>query len=286
MRLAHQERPAHGDRTRAAIVLDQAQRAMFDIQPRNAGQHRRPIGEVIAAVRDRMDQRIRDREAGGSDLTGVPSGYQQLDAMTGGWQPGDLIVLAARTGDGKTAFAVNLLCRAAHKQIPGAFFSLEMPAEQIGIRMVSMVARIDGIRIRDGKLAHRLDTDEPGEVVRAMSTVAEWPVHIDDTPALSTIDLRRDARRMVRDYQIGIIFVDYLQLMTAGIRTERRVQEVTEITRALKALARELNIPVIACAQLNRAVEERTDGPRLSDLRESGSIEQDADMVLFLHRQA
>ena len=214
--------------------------------------------------------------------TGVSSGIKQLDLLTGGFQRQDLIILAARPGVGKTAFALHIALHAAsHNDVPIGFFSLEMPNQQIAQRIVGHEARVDSIRLRDG----RLDDKQLRRVVHTMDEVARLPVYVDDSPTLTILELRGKARRMQLEHNLGLLVVDYLQLLSTSSHRENRVQEITEITRSLKALARELDIPLVACAQLSRAAERRDDArPRLSDLRESGSIEQDADLVMFLHQ--
>ncbi|RMG32484.1 MAG: replicative DNA helicase, partial [Methanobacteriota archaeon] len=212
----------------------------------------------------------------------VPSGFYALDDMLGGFQKSDLIIVAARPSMGKTAFALSAARNAAveHK-VPIAIFSLEMATIQLVTRLISAEARINAHQIRTGKFK----AADGQKISRTAHKLSEAPIYIDDTPALSVLELRAKARRLKAEKNIGMIMIDYLQLMSAGTHFESREREISVISRSLKALAKELNIPVIALSQLNRAVEQRNDKrPMLSDLRESGSIEQDADVVLFLYR--
>ena len=218
-------------------------------------------------------------------ITGVPTGFIDLDNLTAGFQSGDLIIVAGRPSMGKTAFCLNLVEHAtmhATEKVPAVIFSLEMSKEQLVQRLLCSVARIEANRVRNGKLAQ----SEFPTLVNAAGLIAEAQIYIDDTPAISVLELRAKARRLKSEKKIGLIVVDYLQLMQ-GSNTESRQQEISEISRSLKALAKELNVPVIALSQLNRSLENRTDKrPILADLRESGAIEQDADVILFLYREA
>ncbi|MGK2945997.1 MAG: replicative DNA helicase [Desulfuromonadales bacterium] len=217
-------------------------------------------------------------------ITGVPTGFTDLDNMTSGLQGGDLVIIAGRPSMGKTAFCLNLVEHAAMhatQPIPSIVFSLEMSKEQLVQRLLCSVARIEAGRVRTGKLAQ----SEFPTLVNAAGIIAEAPIYIDDTPAISVLEVRAKSRRLKVEKNIGLIVVDYLQLMT-GKNTESRQQEISEISRSLKALAKELNLPVIALSQLNRSLESRTDKrPILADLRESGAIEQDADVIMFLYRE-
>jgi len=218
-------------------------------------------------------------------ITGVPTGFTDLDNMTSGLQGGDLVIIAGRPSMGKTAFCLNLVEYATihvKKPLPAAVFSLEMSKEQLVQRLLCSVARIDASRVRNGKLAQ----SEFPTLVNAAGVISEAPIYIDDTPAISVLELRAKARRLKADKGVGLIIVDYLQLMR-GNNPENRQQEISEISRSLKALAKELKVPVIALSQLNRSLESRTDKrPILADLRESGAIEQDADVIMFLYREA
>ncbi len=230
----------------------------------------------------RTIEKLYDRK---EQITGVPTGFSGLDNMTSGLQGGDLIIIAGRPSMGKTAFCLNLVEYASmhiSEPVPAVIFSLEMSKEQLVQRLLCSVARIDATRVRNGKLAQ----SEFPTLVNAAGIIAEAPIYIDDTPAISVLELRAKARRLKAEKNIGLVVVDYLQLMQ-GKNTENRQQEISEISRSLKALAKELSIPVIALSQLNRSLESRTDKrPLLADLRESGAIEQDADVIMFLYRES
>ncbi|MEJ2471410.1 MAG: replicative DNA helicase [Desulfuromonadales bacterium] len=235
------------------------------------------VKDTIKAI-----EKLYDRK---EQITGVPTGFADLDNMTSGLQPGDLVIVAGRPSMGKTAFCLNVVEYATMHStapVPSAVFSLEMSKEQLVQRMLCSVARIDASRVRNGKLAQ----SEFPTLVTAAGVIAEAPIYIDDTPAISVLELRAKARRLKQEKNIGLIVVDYLQLMQ-GSNVESRQQEISEISRSLKALAKELKVPVIALSQLNRSLESRTDKrPVLADLRESGAIEQDADVIMFLYREA
>lgn len=217
----------------------------------------------------------------GGGLSGISTGLASLDAMLGGLHPADLTILAGRPSMGKTALATDIGCNVARDGLPVGFFSLEMSAEQIGARIVSAAAGVPGHKMRQGTMS----AAEIGRYMAAGDAVKALPLFVDDTAALSISALRSRARRMHRQHGIRLLIVDYLQLCSGGDRRDGRTAEVSEITRGLKALAKELSVPVLALSQLSRAVEQRTDKrPQLSDLRESGSIEQDADAVLFVYR--
>ncbi len=218
-----------------------------------------------------------------SEVPGIPTGYQRFNQLTGGFQNSDLIIIAARPGVGKTAFGLSLAYNIAKQEKLGiGFFSLEMKAEQIVIRLLSQESRIDTSRLRIG----RYRDQETQKLAIAIRVIQKLPIYIDDTPAITLYELRAKARRMILEHNVKIIFVDYLQLMQGPENSESREREISYISRGLKALAKELDIPIVALAQLNRQVETRqTKIPMLSDLRESGAIEQDADIVCFLHRK-
>lgn len=258
-------------------VLDDAESLIFGIANEMRTRDFEPLREILHEFAEQLMFRQAHRGA----LSGVPSGVGQLDLLTGGLQRSDLIILAARPGMGKTAFALHIALNAAmQNDVPVGFFALEMPGHQLAQRIVGNRAEIDSMRIRDGNL----DDEQLQKTVATMAELAEYPILVDDSPSLTVLELRGKARRMHLEHSIGLLIVDYLQLMNSATYRDNRVQEITEITRSLKSLARELNIPVVACAQLSRAVEQRPNPtPRLSDLRESGSIEQDADVVMFLH---
>lgn len=257
-------------------VLDSAESIIFAIAKQTDVREYLPIREVLTEFFDQLDFRHQNPDK----LSGIPTGFETLDALTGGFQRSDLVIIAARTGIGKTTFLLNA-CRNASQQneVPVGVFTLELSADQLVQRLVSLQAEIDSRLLRDADLQ---DSDFQ-RIGRAIGELSESHIYIDDSPTLSVLQLRGKARRMQAERNIGMIILDYLQLMR-GSRTENRVQEISEITRSLKGLARELNVPIVAGAQLSRAVEQRGEArPRLSDLRESGSIEQDADVVIFLY---
>ena len=215
-------------------------------------------------------------------ITGTATGYADLDRMTAGLQPADMIVLAARPSMGKTALAMNIVQNVALlKKAPVAVFSLEMSAQALAMRMLCSVGKVDAQRLRTGNLQ---DSDWP-RLQRATAQLSEAPIYIDDTSGLTALEMRAKSRRLKSEHELGLIVVDYLQLMQGRGGSESRVQEISEISRSLKAMAKELDVPVLALSQLNRSLEHRDDRrPQLSDLRESGAIEQDADLILFIYR--
>ena len=261
-------------------LLDQAERWVFEIAERESRGRRgfRPIKELLVSALDRIDL-LFQRD---NPITGVPTGFHDLDGMTSGLQPSDLVIVAGRPSMGKTAFAINIAQHAATKsELPVAIFSMEMPSEQIAMRMLSSLGRIDQHKVRTGKLA---DDDWP-RLTHAVGILSEAKLFIDDTPALTPGDLRARCRRLAREHGLGLVVVDYLQLMHVPGTNENRATEISEISRSLKALANELSVPVIALSQLNRSLEQRGDKrPVMSDLRESGAIEQDADLIMFIYR--
>jgi len=230
-------------------------------------------------------ERIETLQRGGESITGVASGFKDLDEITAGFQQSDLIIIAGRPSMGKTAFILNIAQNAAlDHEVPVAFFSLEMSKEQLVQRLLTSEGRVDAQRLRKGKL----HDDEFVRLGRAAGILSHAPIWIDDTPAMGLLEMRSKARRLKIDNGIGMIIVDYLQLMQGPTNTESRQQEISYISRSLKSLARELRVPVVALSQLSRAPEQRTGEnkrPQLSDLRESGAIEQDADLVMFIYRQ-
>ncbi|MCU0573132.1 MAG: replicative DNA helicase [Syntrophobacteraceae bacterium] len=258
-------------------ILDSAESTIFSVTERSLRSSYYPIKEVMKKTVEVIEN---FHEVHG--VSGVPSHFTELDKLTAGFQPSDLIIIAARPSMGKTALALNIARNAAvDSGIPIGFFSLEMSKEQLAMRLLCSEARVDSQKIRSGFLS----SQEGGKMIAAASAFLEAPIFIDDTPALSALELRAKARRMMAERGLGMVIVDYLQLMRGREGTERREQEISEISRALKALAKELYIPVIALSQLNRKVEERHDKrPQLSDLRESGAIEQDADVIAFIYR--
>lgn len=259
------------------ILVDEAEQAIFDIAGSKGEQHFAHIKTIVPKAFAAVEQLYKRKEL----ITGVATGYHELDKMTAGLQPSDLIILAARPSMGKTSFAMNIAQHASLVEKTGvAVFSLEMSKEQLVMRLLSSVGRIDSQRIRTGKLK----SEDWPKLTRAVGMLSEAPIFIDDTPAISVLEMRAKIRRLASQHEIGLIVVDYLQLMR-GRSTENRTQEISEISRSLKALAKEHNIPVIALSQLNRGLESRTDKrPMMSDLRESGAIEQDADVICFIYR--
>lgn len=263
-------------------LMQKAEGALFEISQKNMLQDYVQIDTIVDQAHQLLLQAA-NREGG---LTGVPSGFRKLDDITAGWQPSDLIIIAGRPAMGKTSFALSIAKNiAVDYRKPIAFFSLEMNNVQLVNRLISNVCSIPGNKILNGQLT-------PDEWERFDSNIRKMqgaPIYVDDTPGLSIFELRTKARRLVREHNIEVLMIDYLQLMNAnGMRFNSRQEEVSTISRSLKSLAKELNIPVLALSQLSRAVEQRegVEGkrPQLSDLRESGAIEQDADMVLFVHR--
>jgi replicative DNA helicase len=261
-------------------ILAEAEQRVFHIAETGA-RGKKSYVEMRAAVHEAfqiLSRRYESKDA----VTGLATGFADLDEMTSGLQPADLIIVAARPSMGKTALAVNMAEHAAIKSRKAvAIFSMEMSASQLAFRLISSLGRIDQQHLRNGDLA---EEDWP-RVTSAITLLSETKILIDDTPALSPAELRARARRMKRQYDLGLIVVDYLQLMAVPGNKENRATEISEISRGLKALAKELNIPVIALSQLNRSLEQRTDKrPVMADLRESGAIEQDADVILFIYR--
>lgn len=261
-------------------LLDQAERMVFAIADHESRGKRgfRKVKELLVDALDRIDQ-LFQRD---NPITGVATGYYEIDAMTSGLQPSDLVVIAGRPSMGKTALALNIAQHAAIKEsLSVAIFSMEMPSEQLAMRMLSSLGRIDQHKIRTGKLA---DDDWP-RLTHAVGILSEVNMFIDDTPALSPGEIRARCRRLAREHGLGLIVVDYLQLMQVRGSNENRATEISEISRSLKALAKELSVPVLALSQLNRSLEQRQDKrPVMSDLRESGAIEQDADVIMFIYR--
>jgi replicative DNA helicase len=265
-------------------VLDEAEAKILKIGEEGARQRQgfQSIDKLVVALLDRVNE-LHDN--GAEDVTGVRTGYTTLDSMTAGLQKGDLLVLAARPSMGKTAFALNIAEHVAVKEeLPVLVFSMEMGASQLAVRMVGSIGRINQQNLRTGRLAD----DEWGRLAEAVDKLGKSQVFIDETPALTVAELRARARRMARQFggTLGLIVVDYLQLMSGGTGSEEnRATELGEISRGLKALAKELQCPVLALSQLNRSVETRNDKrPLMSDVRESGAIEQDADVIMFIYR--
>jgi replicative DNA helicase len=262
-------------------ILEEAEKAVFAL-----GQWKRtssvfPVGAIVDDVYRSIQRRVELR-AQGTTLTGVSTGFRDLDGLLQGFQRTDLVIIAARPAMGKTAFALNIASTAALRHgVPVAFFSLEMGKEQLATRMLIAEARIQGGKVREGDL-----TDHDwARMQGALEALYEAPVYIDDTPSITLAELRTKARRLKAERDLGLVMIDYLQLMKGTGREQSREQEISGISRGLKGLAKELNIPVVALAQINRGVEQRGDKrPMMSDLRESGAIEQDADVIMFLYR--
>src|SRR5687767_6345184 len=267
-------------RTPVAQLLDEAEARIFQVSQERSNEGFTRIKELLWPTMERIEA----LQKGGKTITGVASGFTDLDEMTSGFQPADLVIVAARPSMGKTALTLNIAQHAAIESKVGvAFFSLEMSKESLVQRMLTSEARLDAQRLRKGMLR---DDDFP-RLARAAGILSSAPIWIDDTPGLTLLEMRSKARRLKADSDLGLLIVDYLQLMQGPSNAESRQQEVSQISRGLKALAKELNIPVVALSQLSRAPEQRTGDhrPQLSDLRESGAIEQDADLIMFLFRQ-
>jgi replicative DNA helicase len=271
----------YGDYGLLDDFLDSAERSVFEV----AKQRIRHPYEHVSTVVTRTFEQVTAAAERKEHVTGLPTGFTRLDSMTAGMHPGDLIIVAGRPSMGKTAFALNVAVNACAKKTghPVVVFSLEMPKEQLASRMLCCEARVDASRLRTGRL---FKEDWP-KLAEAAGTISDLPIWIDDTPGLTLMELRAKARRLRADKGLGFIVIDYLQLMRSGTRSESREQEISEISRSLKGLAKELELPVMALSQLNRGVETRgtkDKRPQLSDLRESGAIEQDADTILFIYR--
>lgn len=270
-------RVAHSEETDIDEVVNRAEKAIFEVTERRLARDLVPVKDVVSAYFDHVSFLARHQE----DVMGVPTGFIDLDRMLGGMQKSDLLIIAARPGMGKTSLMNSMVMNAARQHQRVAVFSLEMSNEQLVQRFISAETNIPSNRLREG----RLDERDWAQFVAATQRIGELHIHLDDTPALTTHELRTKARRLHLEYGLDLIVIDYLQLMTTPYRSENRVQEISYISRSLKQLARELNVPVVAAAQLSRAVEQRNDKrPLLSDLRESGSIEQDSDVVMFIYR--
>jgi replicative DNA helicase len=261
-------------------LLDEAEQRVFEIAEKGArGRFGfAAIKDVLVNVMDRIDTLFQSE----GSITGVATGFADLDDKTSGLQPSDLVIVAGRPSMGKTAFAMNMVEQAAIKdRLTVGVFSMEMPAEQLTMRMLSSLGRIDQHKVRTG----RLDDDDWPRLTSALTMLNDTEIFIDDTPALTPMELRARCRRLKREKALGLVVVDYLQLMQVPGSKENRATEISEISRGLKALAKELHVPVVALSQLNRSLEQRPDKrPVMSDLRESGAIEQDADVILFIYR--
>jgi replicative DNA helicase len=260
-------------------LLDKAEQTIFDVSQKNLKQNFIPISSIMAESFERLNE----LNSTTGKLRGIPTGFRDLDETLAGLQNSDLLILAARPSMGKTTFVMNLAHHVASKEgIPVGFFSLEVSKEQLIDQLLAIESGVDSWKLRTGAL----DDDDFPRINEAMAQLSEAPLYIDDSATTNVMEMRTKARRLQSEHGLGLVIIDYLQLISGGARsTEGRQQEVSEISRGLKGLARELNVPVIALSQLSRAVESRDDKrPNLSDLRDSGSIEQDADVVMFIYR--
>ena len=260
-------------------VVDRAQQEIYDVTERRNSEDYKPLSDLMEGVLAEIESFSTRREG----LTGVPTGFDDLDHLTNGFHPGQLVIVAARPGMGKSTLAMDFARAASIKNsMPTAFFSLEMSTSEIVMRLLSAETSIDLGQIRSGKL----NEVQWKTLARQMGDLASKPLFLDDSPNLTMMEIRTKARRLKQRHDIRLLVVDYIQLMTSGKKVENRQQEVSEFSRQMKLLAKELDIPVVALSQLNRGPEARTDKrPLLSDLRESGSLEQDADMVILIHRE-
>ncbi|MEB2334359.1 MAG: replicative DNA helicase [Anaerolineaceae bacterium] len=269
---------AYNEKTNVDNVMDEAEKAVFGVSERRLKHDLQPISDVLSDYYDRIDTLAKRPD----EIVGVPTGFVDLDKMLTGLQPSDLLIIAGRPGQGKTGFLLSVAKNAGltHKKHV-AIFSLEMSNEQVVQRLIAQETGIDSQRLRTGKLQE----NEWPLFTHSIEVFGDTHIYLDDTPAITPLQLRTKCRRLHLEFGLDLIIVDYLQLMSGDTRNDNRVQEVSYISRNLKVLARELNVPVLAAAQLSRAVEQRSDKrPVLSDLRESGSLEQDADIVMFIYR--
>ena len=259
-------------------ILEVTEKKIFDLVQNRGSQEYVPIRQVVLNAIEKIEKASRNQ----GSVTGIPTGFIDLDYKTSGFQPSDLILVAARPSMGKTAFVLNIAqYMAFHNNVTAAIFSLEMSKEQLVNRLLALESKVDSQNIRTGNL----EDEEWAKLIEGANVIGNSNLIIDDKPGISISELRSKCRKYKMEHNLGIIFIDYLQLMTGSGRSESRQQEISDISRSLKALARELNVPVVALSQLSRAVEQRPDHrPMLSDLRESGAIEQDADVVMFIYR--
>ncbi|KKW41770.1 MAG: Replicative DNA helicase [Candidatus Magasanikbacteria bacterium GW2011_GWA2_56_11] len=280
-RLGYQE-----DTDEVEVLLDQAQQQVFAVSQKHIKQVFTPIRGILSEAFDRIDELHREK----GKLRGVPTGFKALDNVLAGLQNSDLIILAARPSVGKTSFALDIARHVAvQEKKPVGIFSLEMSKEQFVDRLLCAEAGVDLWKMRTGNLSDRPDSDDFPRIGHAMGVLSEAPIYIDDFPGNNVVQIRTKARRLKSEHGLGLVIIDYLQLMDSHSKrnADNRVQEVAEISRNLKGIARELNVPVLALSQLSRAVEQTKPAiPKLAHLRESGSIEQDADVVLFIYRKA
>jgi replicative DNA helicase len=270
----------YGDYGSMEEFLDGAERAIFNVAKHRLRSPYEHITDVVIRTFEAINRAAELKQF----ITGLPTGFEKLDKLTAGMHPGDLIIVAGRPGMGKTAFALNVALNACRiRKTPCVFFSLEMPKEQLANRLLCSEARVDAGKLRTGMLAR----DDWPKLTQAAGTLSDLPIWLDDTPGLSLMELRAKTRRLKAEHGLGLVLIDYLQLMRAGVKTDSREQEISEISRSLKGMAKELELPVMALSQLNRGVESRGNKdkrPQLSDLRESGAIEQDADTIMFIYR--
>ncbi len=266
------------DRGDVDEVVNFAEKSIFEISENKLKKSFFPVSDLINGNIDTLEE----RQGSGLMLTGIPSGFTRLDQLTSGFQKSDLIIVAARPAMGKTSFALNIARNAAvEANVPVAIFSLEMSKEQLSMRLLTSEARIDSARLRGGFF----NDDDWERLTNAAGVLEQAPIYIDDSADVTPMDIRAKARRLKAEKGLGLVVIDYLQLMRGSTSKERRDLEISEISRSLKILAKELNVPVIALSQLNRMLEQRSDKrPMLSDLRESGALEQDADLVAFIYR--
>lgn len=265
-------------------TIDRAEQSLFAVSQTGATKTFVPVANILTDAFERIDELHREK----GKLRGIASGFVALDSLLGGFQKSDLVIIAARPSVGKTAFVLDVARQASLKtKTPVAIFSLEMSKEQLVDRMICSEANVDLWKMRTGRLSDQGDTDDFSRIGHALGTLSEAPIFIDDSPVTTVTQIRTKARRLQSENSLGMIIVDYLQLIDSKTQIENRVQEIAQITRSLKAVARELNIPVVALSQLSRAVEMTKPAiPKLAHLRDSGSIEQDADVVIFLYRKA
>lgn len=278
---------AHDEKEELDDILDLAEQKMFGVSTDYLTTNFTPITDVLDEAFDRIDELHRER----GKLRGIPTGFKEIDRLLAGLQKSDLVILAARPSVGKTSLALDIARQAAVKhKIPIGIFSLEMSKEQLVDRMICSEAGVDLWRMRTGKLDDRAEHNDFTRIGQALGTLSEAPIYIDDTASVNVMQIRTKARRLQSEKGLGMIVIDYLQLMesrSGNKRSDNRVQEVAEITRSLKGIARELNIPVLALSQLSRVTEQSKPAiPKLSHLRDSGAIEQDADVVMFIYRKA
>ena len=273
----------HDESEDVAVILDKAENRIFSIAQRNLTQNFVAIKDSLADAFERIDALSKRKDG----IRGFATGFMKLDNILGGLQKSDLILLASRPSMGKSALAINIASYiACNDNLPVGIFSLEMSRDQVIDRLIAAEAGIDLWKLRTGRLSHEGDDDDFSRIRQALDTLSKAPIYIDDTPSMNILQIRSMARRLQSHKGLGLLVIDYLQLMQPRNAIDSAVRQVTEISRSLKILARELNIPVLALSQLSRAVEQRSPQiPRLADLRESGSLEQDADVVLFIYRE-